>query len=161
MPRRYNLRKRDEPAVKWVDDDTLEETENDSEHETETETETEDSTYQSEEEEVNEEEEEEEEEEPQRHIQIPMPKKGMRVTIEIDNRSGDYDDYDEYDDYEEEEEESNPFLDYLANKYTPSSRLKKSKKNKDDSPAIDLNEQEQEYFDDLPRSQQKKMKKEM
>ena len=160
MPRRYNLRKRDEPAVKWVDDDTLEETENDSEHETETETE--DSTYQSEEEEEDIEEEEEEEDEPQKHIQIPMPKKGMRVTIEIDNRSGDYDDYD-YDYEEEEEEESNPFLDYLANKYTPGSRLgsKSKKSKKDDSPAIELNEEEREYFDDLPRSQQKKLKKEM
>jgi ATP-dependent Lon protease len=166
MPRRYNLRKRDEPAVKWVDDDTLEETENESVHESETETE--DSTYKSEEEEEDieeeeediEEEEEEEEEEPQRHIQIPMPKKGMRVTIEIDNRSGDYDDYD---DYEEEEEEENEFLDYLANKYVPSSRLgsKGKKSKKDDSPAIELNDEEREYFDDLPRSQQKKLKKEM
>lgn len=161
MPRQYNLRKRDEPAVKWVDDDTLEETENESEHESETETE--DSTYKSEEEEVEEEEEEEDEdEEPQKTIQIPMPKKGMRVTIEIDNRSGDYDEFDDYYDEDEEEEESNPFLDYLANKYTPSSRLRSSKKSKkDDSPAIELNEQEREYFDDLPRAQQKKMKKEM
>jgi ATP-dependent Lon protease len=160
MPRRYNLRKRDEPTVKWVDDDTLEETEQESEHETETE----DSTYKSEEEEEEveeEEEDEDEDEEPQKTIQIPMPKKGMRVTIEIDNRSGDYDDYDVYD--EEEEEEENEFLDYLTNKYIPSSRLRSSSKKskKDDSPAIELNDEEREYFDDLPRSQQKKLKKEM
>jgi ATP-dependent Lon protease len=165
MPRRYNLRKREEPAtVKWVEDDTLKK------EETESETESEDSTYESQpsERETEEEEEfeEEEEEEDDRIIQIPMPKKGMRVKIEIDNRGSEYED-DEYDadEEEEEEEEDDPFLGYLMNKYVPSSRIRSSRRQKEDkgdnSPALELNDEERDYFDDLGRSKQKKLNKQM
>jgi ATP-dependent Lon protease len=166
MPRRYNLRKRDE-TVKWIEDDTLKETENDSESD--------DSTYVSpseseESEEVSlvdedeEEEEEPEEEKEDRNIVIPMPKKGMRVKIEIANEY-DYDeDYDEdYDGEDEGEDEQDGFLGYLLNKYVPGSRIRsKQKKEKEpDSPALDLNDEEREYFDDLTRSKQKKLNKQM
>jgi hypothetical protein len=93
MPRRYNLRKR-EDTVKWIEDDTLKEEETESESEDETYTsrsEEEAETDVESEEEEDEDEVEEEEEEKPGFIQVPMPKKGMRVTIEIDNRNGDYD----------------------------------------------------------------------
>ena len=162
MPRRYNLRKRDE-TVKWIEDDTLKETENDSESD--------DSTYVSpseseESEEVSlvdedeEEEEEPEEEKEPRNIVIPMPKRGMRVKIEIANEYDD--DYDEDYDGEDEEDVQDGFLGYLLNKYVPGSRIGKQKKEKEpDSPALDLNDEEREYFDDLTRGKQKKLNKQM
>ena len=162
MPRRYNLRKRDE-TVKWIEDDTLKETENDSESD--------DSTYVSpseseESEEVSlvdedeEEEEEPEEEKEPRNIVIPMPKRGMRVKIEIAHDHDD--DYDEDYDGEDEEDVQDGFLGYLLNKYVPGSRIGKQKKEKEpDSPALDLNDEEREYFDDLTRGKQKKLNKQM
>jgi hypothetical protein len=165
MPRRYNLRKRDE-TVKWIEDDTLKETENDSEsddsaYETPSESEESEEVSLVDEDEDEEEEEEPEEEQEPRNIVIPMPKKGMRVKIEIAN---DYDDdYDEDYEGEDEEDEQDGFLGYLLNKYVPGSRIRnKQKKEKEpDSPALDLNDEEREYFDDLTRSKQKKLNKQM
>jgi ATP-dependent Lon protease len=167
MPRRYNLRKRDE-TVKWIEDDTLKETENDSESDDsayETPSESEESEEVSlvdeDEDEDEEEEEEPEEEQEPRNIVIPMPKKGMRVKIEIAN---DYDDdYDEDYEGEDEEDEQDGFLGYLLNKYVPGSRIrsKQRKEKEPDSPALDLNDEEREYFDDLTRSKQKKLNKQM
>jgi ATP-dependent Lon protease len=166
MPRRYNLRKRDE-TVKWIEDDTLKETENDSESDDsayETPSESEESEEVSLVDEDEDEEEEPEEEQEPRNIVIPMPKKGMRVKIEIANEY-DYDeDYDEdYDGEDEGEDEQDGFLGYLLNKYVPGSRIRsKQKKEKEpDSPALDLNDEEREYFDDLTRSKQKKLNKQM
>jgi ATP-dependent Lon protease len=167
MPRRYNLRKR-EDTVKWVEDDTLKEEETESESEDETYTsrseEEAETDVESEEEDEAEDETEDEEEKPG-FIQVPMPKKGMRVKIEIDNRHGDYDE-DEDEDYEdEEEEEEDAFLGYLMNKYVPSSRVSSRRKKKDDkddtSPALNLTEEEQDYYDELSRSKQKKLNKQM
>ena len=166
MPRRYNLRKRDN-TVKWIEDETLkdEETEDESEDEDYVEEESE----QEEEEEEEEESEEEEEEEKPQTITVPISKHGY-VKIEIDNRPitsyDDEEDEDFEDDDEEEEEEDAPkggFLGYLMSKYVPSHRLKKSKKKNDEEeePALDLNEDEQDYFDELPKSKQKKLNKQM
>lgn len=165
MPRRYNLRKRDE-TVKWIEDDTLKETENDSEsddsaYETPSESEESEEVSLVDEDEDEEEEEEPEEEQEPRNIVIPMPKKGMRVKIEIAN---DYDDdYDEDYEGEDEEDEQDGFLGYLLNKYVPGSRIrsKQRKEKEPDSPALDLNDEEREYFDDLTRSKQKKLNKQM
>ena len=163
MPRRYNLRKRDE-TVKWIEDDTLKETENDSESDDsayETPSESEESEEVSLVDEDEDEEEEPEEEQEPRNIVIPMPKKGMRVKIEIAN---DYDDdYDEDYEGEDEEDEQDGFLGYLLNKYVPGSRIrnKQRKEKEPDSPALDLNDEEREYFDDLTRSKQKKLNKQM
>lgn len=164
MPRKYNLRKRDE-TVKWVEDETLkDQKEEDDEGEEE------------EEEYIPSEEEEEEEEEDMNTeedtpkatsamIQIPMPKKGMRVKIEIDG-GDDYDLMGEMEELEEEEEEADGFLGYLMNKYVPPSKLKKKKDKKEgeDSgvePALELNEQEQDYYDELSKAKQKKLNKQM
>lgn len=137
MPRRYNLRKRD-PNVKWVEDDTLHDTDDEEE---------EDEDYEPEEEEEESEEEEEEDVVEDRNIQIPMPKKGTRVVIEISH--GMDDDYDV-----EEDEEEDDFLTMLADKYG-------KKSSSDEKVLLDLDDEEQKYFDELPRGKQKKLKRQM
>lgn len=168
MPRRYNLRKRD-TSVKWIEDDTL--------HETDEESEDEDYEPPAEEEEsedvslVDEEEDEEEDDDddtPPQMIQVPISKHGV-VKIEIDNRPQPHfviEDEEDADDEEEDgEDDPGGFLGYLMNKYVPSSRLKKSKSKKEDDeeeePALELNDEEQEYYDELSKSKQKKLNKQM
>lgn len=173
MPRRYNLRKRD-TSVKWIEDDTL----NDKEEESESEDETYEPPSESEADDeevtlVDEDEEEEtssesDDEKPQM-LNIPIPKKGV-IKIEIDNRKHKpsvYDDMMEDEDFYEEDadEEADDFVDYLMNKYVPMSKVgKKPKKAKDDddeTPALELNEEEQDYFEDLTKSKQRKLNKKM
>ena len=174
MPRKYNLRKRD-TTVKWIEDDTLKETEDESESEDEDyepPTEEEESEEVSLDEEDNEDDEEEEEEDdsPQQSIRVPVSKHGY-VKIEIDNRPVrnnqiEFLDDDEGDDEDADDEgdDADGFLGYLMNKYVPSRKLKKSKKAKDDEddePALELNDEEQEYYDELSKSKQKKVNKQM
>lgn len=169
MPRRYNLRKRD-TTVKWIEDDTLKETEEESESESEDEDyEPPEEEEESEEESLVEEDDEEDDEDdtPQQSICVPISKHGV-VKIEIDNRPVradviDYlDDEEEDEEGEEEEEEAAGFLGYLMNKYVPSRKLKKQKKDdEDEEPALDLNDEEQEYYDELSKSKQKKLNKQM
>jgi ATP-dependent Lon protease len=166
MPRRYNLRKRD-TSVKWIEDETLKD------EETEDESEDEDYVPPSESEEdvetsLDEEEEDGDDdmddgEKPQ-SITIPIPKHGV-IKIEIDNRKHEvYDDMDDDADIEEEEEEDE-FIDYIMNKYVPMNKRKTSKSKKgetsEDEPALELNDQEQEYYDELSKSKQKKLNKQM
>jgi ATP-dependent Lon protease len=173
MPRRYNLRKRDN-AVKWIEDETLKEEESETESEDEdyeppSESEEEEE-FESEEEEEEEYESESEVEEEKQHISIPIPKNG-KVKIEIDNRPrsryeiSDSEEEDEYDFEDEEEDEDDGFLGYLMNKYAPRSkvRLGKGKKGKEDpeEAPLELNEEEQDYYDELPKSKKKKLNKQM
>jgi ATP-dependent Lon protease len=162
MPRRYNLRKRD-PSVKWIEDETLKPEETDEDEE--------DEDYAPEEEEEEDEEEdldeESEPESPRQTIAVPILK-NSKITIQIDTRESEVSE-DEDDDFLEDEEEDDGlealrsgggFLGYLANKYAP--RSKGSKKDKDaEEPALTLNDEEQEYFDELPKSKQKKLNKQM
>lgn len=162
MPRHYNLRKRD-TTVKWIEDEALKDEESDDSEDEDYEPPTES------EEDVESEEEEDEEEEDEKPQVISIPiVKNSRIKIEIDNRPSymdeddDEDDYEEDDDEDEEEIPKNGFLGYLLNKYTPAHKLKKKSKDKEaDDPALDLNDDEQEYFDDLPKSKQKKLNKQM
>jgi hypothetical protein len=173
MPRRYNLRSRDS-SVKWVEDETL----NDKEEDTDSEDEDYDPELDEEEEEEEEESEEEEEEEEEEdddmsetsnHIRVPIPRYG-RVKIEIDNRPvrGRYEDEDSEEEDEDEvealEDDKAGFLGYLMNKYVPPSKIRTGKKKDAKEPeeaAMSLNEDEQEYYDDLPKSKQKKLNKQM
>jgi ATP-dependent Lon protease len=175
MPRRYNLRRRNHD-VKWIEDDTLktkEEIESEDEDEDyvpEEEPESESEEEEEEDEEDEESEEDEEEDTPaQQSITIPVSKHGL-IKIEIDNRPRapvqEYEDDDEEEDYEEDEEDepADAFVDYLMNKYVPQSRRKigKKKEEKDeDDPALELNDEEQDYFDELPKSKQRKLNKQM
>lgn len=168
MPRRYNLRKRDD-SVKWIEDETLKDKEEDSESEKEEE---EDEDYEEEEEEEEEESEEEEDsgdESPQQMITVPIPKHG-RIKIEIDNRRGHAEDSDEEMDYgeendEEEEQQQDDFVNYLMSKYVPASKVKINRKKKDtgdsDEPALDVTEEEAEYYHGLSKTKQKKLNKQM
>ena len=162
MPRRYNLRAQSKD-VKWIEDESLKEQESEEEDEdyepSETESEVEEEA----------EEESESEDEPMQTITIPVSKHGL-VKIEIDNRprapSPEYEEEEEEYEEEEDEEDEGPgeFIDYLMNKYVPMSRAgKKAKKDKDDEeePAIDLNDEEQDYFDELPKSKKRKLQKQM
>jgi ATP-dependent Lon protease len=171
MPRRYNLRKRD-PSVKWIEDDTLKEPE---------EEESEDEDYTPPEDDVEEEDDDEDEDEdlddeeaesePEEEapvIRVPILK-NSRIKIEIDNRPRDrYDDEDDFeeddleDDEDMDEDPKGGFLGYLMNKYVPSHRMKKKgKKAEEEAPALELNEDEQEYYEELPKSKQKKLNKQM
>jgi ATP-dependent Lon protease len=160
MPRRYNLRKRD-TAVKWIEDETLQEEETESEDEDyEPPSETEE---ESEEEEESAEEEEEEEE--QQQITIPVPKTGF-MRIEIDNRASSKHsvEEEEYDFDDGEEEADDGFLGYLMNKYVPAHKVRvgKGKKEKEpDEAVLELNEEEQDYYDELSKSKKKKLNKQM
>jgi ATP-dependent Lon protease len=173
MPRRYNLRKRD-PSVKWIEDDTLKPADEEDSEEDEDYTPDEEEVPEEDddemEDETEDEDEEESEEEPTQSIRVPILK-NSRIRIEIDNRPRDLyeDDEDEFeDDDEDEEDDEEPpkggFLGYLMNKYVPSHRMKKKGKKDDEgaeSPALDLNDDEQEYYEDLPKSKQKKLNKQM
>ena len=62
------------------------------------------------------------------------------------------------------EEVADEFLDYLMNKYVPLGKKTSKSPGKDkdaDEPALELNDEEQEYFDDLPKSKQRKLNKQM
>jgi ATP-dependent Lon protease len=170
MPRRYNLRKRDK-NVKWIEDETLKDKEDESESEDEDyepESETEDDEeYEGDEEDEDEDEEEDEEEETKKPsstpqtIQIPLPKNG-RIKIEIDTQPEYEPEYEPSDEEEVEDE----FMDYLMNKYVPPqnkfrSRSIKKSKDEPDSPVLELNDEEQDYYDDLSKSKQKKLNKQM
>lgn len=170
MPRRYNLRKRD-PSVKWIEDDTLKQPDEEEESSEDEDYVPEEDVPEDEDDDEDEEidEDEDDDEEPESVIRVPLPK-NSRVRIEIDTRRPEmYDDEDEEDDImeDDDEEEDVPkggFLGYLMNKYVPSHRMKSKKKKDDDggeSPALDLNEDEQDYYEDLPKSKQKKLNKQM
>ena len=180
MPRRYNLRRRNHD-VKWIEDDTLktkEEIESEEEDEDyeppqeESEDEEEDDLVEEEDEEESSESEEEDDSPAQQSITIPISKHGL-IKIEIDNRPRAsrveeedevYEEDEDEDEYDGDDDEDSPdsFLDYLMNKYVPQSKRKKPKKEKEeDDPALELNEEEQDYFDELPKSKQRKLNKQM
>ena len=159
MPRRYNLRKRD-TTVKWIEDETLQETE--SEDESYVDDEEVDVSEEEDEELVTSEEEEEEEEEKPQMLTIPIPKRGI-IKIEIDNREV-YSE-EEYEDEADDEEEAvaaGDFVQYLANKYIPSRKLKKKQTEEGEtSPVLQLNDDEQDYFEEQSKSKQRKLNKQM
>jgi len=144
MTRKYNLRRRN-PDVKWIEDDTLIESESDDEtyvpEESEEETESEEEEYET----------EEEEEDQKQTISVPIPKRG-RIVIEIDNREEEY-----YEGDDEEDEEEDGFIDYLTKKYVNP----KKKNTSSSSPSLDLNDEETDYFEDLSKAKQKKLNKQM
>ena len=172
MPKRlYNLRKRPE-AVVWVDDDTMKpkkEEESDS---------SEDDDYEPPEDSEESEDvsmDEEDDEDKGKIINIPMPKKGMRVKIEIDNRGGIEEDEEESgsesdDEEEEEDSEEEEFIAHLMNKYAPqSSRYERSRsehrrrrhKEDDRTPPLALTEDEMDYYESLSKSKRRKLNEEM
>jgi ATP-dependent Lon protease len=158
MPRRYNLRKRD-TTVKWIEDETLQETE--SEDESYVEEAVEDEVTSEEEEEEEEEEEQEEVDEKPQMLTIPIPRRGI-IKIEIDNREVYSEEEYEEEEEEEEDEDAQGFVEYLANKYIPARKLKKKQQEEgENSPVLELNDDEQEYFEEQSKSKQRKLNKQM
>jgi ATP-dependent Lon protease len=149
MPRRYNLRSRDKD-VKWVEDDTLDKSE--------TETEKEDSDYEPEEDSCSEDEDDVtlvDEDEDDEEQQVVLPKNAkVSVQLHIHSVIGDARGIriDTGEDSEEEEEEDE-FIDYLMNKYV------KNKKDKDED--INLNDEEEDYLEEQPKSRRKELQAKM
>jgi len=179
-PKRYNLRKRNTPVV-WVDDENLKTKNDDIEDEDEDSdyvdtdmSETEDDDEDEDEEEDEDEDEDEDESEEEQSLKLP---KGAKVSVklhihQIAGGKGmsrmDIEDEDE-DDYESEEEEEE-FIEHLMKKYVrpergmPSfgrSRNKKEKEKESDEPALRLNPEEEDYFEDLSKSKRRKLNEQM
>ena len=166
-PKRYNFRARKTPVV-WVDDDTLktkkeEEDQDDSDYipddEEETENETEDE----------DDEDDEEDEDEESTLKLP---KGAKVSVKLHihqfgGGKGRVDIDQESDDESEEEEE---FIKHLMDKYvrpergmSPPRRGGRNRKGREDpeEPALALNEEEEDYFEDLSKSKKRKLNEKM
>jgi ATP-dependent Lon protease len=173
-PKRYNLRKRNAPVV-WVDDDTLKtknediDSEDDSDYEAPEESEDESGT-ESEDEDESEDESEAESEVEEQTLKLP---KGAKVSVKLHIHSfaggkgpSRIDVEDESEDEEEEEEEE--FIAHLMDKYVRpergmvGGRRKNHKKEKEDeSPALSLNGEEEDYYVDLSKSKRRKLNEQM
>jgi len=155
MPRRYNLRRRTNKTM-WVSDETLKEPPSDSDEEEYTPP----SESESEAEAVTDSEEEEEEKAPQ----IVLPK-GSKVSVKLHlhtivggNGKLKLDDSESESESEDSESEDD-FMDHLVDKYVTKKRGSGHKK--EDKPALELNEDEEEYYHDLSKSKRHKLNEQM
>jgi ATP-dependent Lon protease len=172
-PKRYNFRTRKTPVV-WVDDDTLktkkeEEDQDDSDYTPEDEQETEQETEDEDESEDESEEESEDESEEESTLKLP---KGAKVSVKLHihqfgGGKGRIDIDEKSDDESEEEEE---FIKHLMDKYvrpergmSPARREGRHRKGREDpeEPALALNEEEEDYFEDLSKSKKRKLNEKM
>jgi ATP-dependent Lon protease len=166
-PSKYNLRNRKVPVV-WVDDDTLKtKAEEDDSSDSDYEAGDEEDESESEEEDGDETEETEEEEE----STLKLPK-GAKVSVKLHihhiagGKAGPRIDIEEESE-EDSEEEEEEFIAHLMDKYVrPTkgmvpSRKKRKERDEPESPALSLNEEEEEYFEDLSKSKRKKLNEQM
>lgn len=162
MPRRYNLRSRDK-AVKWVEDDTLNETkeeEEDSEYEPEEDVE-------EDEEEIEEETDDEEEDESDGEQQVVLPKNAkISVQLHIHSIMGGkkglrIEQEEDLDDEEDDDDEEDGFLGYLLKKYGKKNSKDEEEEEEEEIAELPLNEEEEEYFDELPVKRQKELNSKM
>jgi ATP-dependent Lon protease len=172
-PKRYNFRARKTPVV-WVDDDTLktkkeEEDQDDSDYIPEDEDEPE---YESDEDEDEDETEDESESEEESSLKLP---KGSKVSVKLHihqfaggKGKGRVDIEEQSDDESEEDEED--FIAHLMDKYvrpekgmSPATRRGRNRKGREDpeEPALALNEEEEDYFEDLSKSKKRKLNEKM
>ena len=182
-PSKYNLRRHRTNKTTWVEDKTLKAESSSSSSEDEDYQEPTES-----EEDVDEsvDEEEEESEEDEETPQITLPK-GAKVSVKLHIhavtggknskiiiKTKDSDTEDESEEEEEEEDEDaddedddEDMVEYLRNKYAPGMsslrqrRARRQRKEKEDPPALELNDDEQEYYEDLPRAQRKALNEKM
>ena len=156
-PKRYNLRKRADPVV-WVDDDTLKtkQEEDDSE----------DSDFQVEESEEESEDEDEDEEESEDEEEFRIPK-GAKVSVKLHIHTiqkGGPSRIDIEQEESDEEESEEEFIDHLMSKYVPQShrgRRQRREKDEVESPALSLNDEEEEYYEELSKSKKRKLNDQM
>ena len=162
MPSKYNLRKLNSRTT-WVKDETLKaESESDSSSEEDEEYEPEPD----EEEETDEEEEEESEDEDEEEAPVINLPKGAKVSVKLHIHTVVGGNtklvVDESDSEDEEEDE---FIAHLMDKYVNEGKSKKSRRAREreepESPAIELNEDEGEYFEELSKSKRRKLNEQM
>jgi ATP-dependent Lon protease len=174
-PKRYNFRARKTPVV-WVDDDTLktkkeEEDQDDSDYIPEDEDEPE---YESDEDETEDEDEDETEDESEEESSLKLPK-GAKVSVKLHihqfaggKGKGRVDIEEQSDDESEEDEED--FIAHLMDKYvrpekgmSPATRRGRNRKGREDpeEPALALNDEEEDYFEDLSKSKKRKLNEKM
>ena len=161
MPSRYNLRKRNANTT-WVKDETLK-AESDSDS-------SEDEDYEPEESE-DESEDEEEEEESEEEDEAPIIKlpKGSKVSVRLhihtvagNNAKIHVGESEDEEESESESEEEDDFISHLKKKYGGGGGGSKHRESRrDDAPAIELNDDEEEYFEDLPRSKRRRLNEHM
>lgn len=163
MPPRYNLRKR-KNSTTWVKDETLNPEPEDEDDSSEEEYMPEESEP---EEEETEDEEEEEEEEEAPVITLP---KGAKVSVKLHIHTVvggkgklviGADESESEAESEAEEESEDEFINHLMNKYVPEGGRKKNRREEPDSPCIELNEDEEEYYADLSKSKRRKLNEQM
>ena len=175
-PKRYNFRARKTPVV-WVDDDTLktkkeEEDQDDSDYIPEDEEESEQETENEDEDENDDESEDESEDEEESTLKLP---KGAKVSVKLHihqfaggKGKGRIDIEENSEDESEEDEEE--FIKHLMDKYvrpergmSPARRGGRGRKGREDpeEPALALNEEEEDYFEDLSKSKKRKLNEKM
>ena len=173
-PKRYNFRARKTPVV-WVDDDTLktkkeEEDQDDSDYIPEDEEESEQETENEDEDENDDESEDESEDEEESTLKLP---KGSKVSVKLHihqfgGGKGRIDIEENSEDESEEDEEE--FIKHLMDKYvrpergmSPARRGGRGRKGREDpeEPALALNEEEEDYFEDLSKSKKRKLNEKM
>jgi ATP-dependent Lon protease len=171
-PSKYNLRNRKVPVV-WVDDDTLKtKKEEDDSDDSDYEAGDEDEAESESEEESEEEDEDESEEESEEESTLKLPK-GAKVSVKLHihhiagGKAGPRIDIEE-EESESEEESEEEFISHLMSKYVRPgkggmvpSRKNRKEREEPDSPALSLNEEEEEYFEDLSKSKRRKLNEQM
>lgn len=158
MPSRYNLRKRNTNTT-WVKDETLKaESDSDSSEDEDFEPDVDEEDDDDEEDDEDEEEEEESEEEDAPIIKLP---KGSKVSVRLhihtvtDGKAQLHIGESE-DESESESEDEGEFISHLKKKYGGGGQ-KQRESRRDDAPAIELNEDEEEYFGDLSKSKRRRL----
>jgi ATP-dependent Lon protease len=160
MPSKYNLRSNKARAT-WVKDETLK-----PEPESDTSSEEEDDDYEpDDEEEEDEEESEEESEEEEPVIRLP---KGSKVSVRlhihtVTNGKGTIQIGESESEEEEESESEDEFMQHLAKKYGGNEHkgTKRRKEREIETPAIELNSDEEDYFEELPKFKKRKLNEQM
>jgi ATP-dependent Lon protease len=163
MPSKYNLRKLNSRTT-WVKDETLK-----PDPESDASSDEDDEDYEpdedEEEDEDDDEEEDEEEDDDEEAPVINLPK-GAKVSVKLHihtivggNTKLTVDESDD----ESEEESEDEFISHLMSKYVPESKRgkKPSRREEPESPGIELNEDEEDYFEDLSKSKRRKLNEQM
>jgi ATP-dependent Lon protease len=159
MPSKYNLRKL-KSRTTWVKDETLK-----SDPESEASSEDEDYEPDIDEEEEEEEEEDQEEEEEEEEDDAPIIKlpKGSTVSVKLHIHTNVDSKTKLVMDESESEEEEDEFISHLMKKYVDGSNhgSGRRKEREPESPSIELNEDEEEYYGDLSKSKRRKLNEQM
>jgi ATP-dependent Lon protease len=163
MPSKYNLRKL-KSRTTWVKDETLK-----SDPESEASSEDEDYEPDIDEEEEEEDEEEEEEEEEEEDVPVIKLPKGSTVSVKlhihtnVDSKTKLVMEDSESESEPESEDEEDEFISHLMKKYVDGSNhgTGRRKQREPESPSIELNEDEEEYYGDLSKSKRRKLNEQM